>query len=415
MNMKTLLSTLNREEVMLQIKNAGIYEYGMVREELSEKIEAIIRLHKADHEQVMAAGALNNNDFFHMYLNVLRDNTDKVLTGLGVVAWLIDAEEMIVYLPEEETELSHIVLESARKLEMDIKVENAIVNTRLMKNGIINHFQTLAAVADVLNGQYEPGVLVSVVKYATSKSCETVVEPHCISYGTRLAEVIGNLDGVKAVQVGDELYCTKEIADVQITEKTVLGDGVIKLYMEDCCMVDAALLQLLESRKKSCGKCTFCREGLIQLYTRMKEIVSKKGELASLEIMKEIGSAMTSSCCCTIGSSGSAFVLDTLEKFFDEYIDHVKRKKCTAGSCLAFKNIYIDPQKCTGCGICVDACETNCIEGIEGYIHMKEDVDCTKCEQCKKVCPEEAIISTTSSYVPRLPDRLTKVGRFKRY
>lgn len=297
---------------------------------------------------------------------------------------------------------------------MDVRVENSIVDTRLMRNGITNHFQTLAAVADVLAGSYEPKTLVSVVKYVTSRKCENVFEPRWISFGTKLSEIVGNLDGVKAVQVGDVLYRTEEISDVQITEKTALGDGVIRLYMEGCCMLDASFLQLLESRKKSCGKCTFCREGLIQLYTRMKEIVNKKGDSSSMEVMKDIGTVMKHSCCCTIGNSGGAFLLGTLEKFPNEYLDHVKKKKCTAGSCLAFTNIFIDPQKCTGCGKCTEACAENYIEGIPGYIYMIEEVDCTKCGKCKGSCPEGAIIFTTG-YVPRLPDRLTKVGRFKRY
>ncbi|MFQ7549038.1 MAG: 4Fe-4S dicluster domain-containing protein [Blautia marasmi] len=76
--------------------------------------------------------------------------------------------------------------------------------------------------------------------------------------------------------------------------------------------------------------------------------------------------------------------------------------------------MYIDPQKCMGCGKCQETCEGSYIEGLNGYIHMIEDTDCTKCGKCIGACPESAIISTTGR-VPGLPDRLTKVGRFKRY
>ena len=45
----------------------------------------------------------------------------------------------------------------------------------------------------------------------------------------------------------------------------------------------------------------------------------------------------------------------------------------------------------------------------------KIDYDkCIKCGKCEKVCPEGAIISGAVR-MPRLPDRLTKAGRFKRY
>ena len=146
----------------------------------------------------------------------------------------------------------------------------------------------------------------------------------------------------------------------------------------------------------------------------MKEITDGKGDLASPGIMEDIGEVMTFSCSCTIGNSGSIFTLDTLAKFEQDYSDHIRKRKCTAGTCLAFINMYIDPKKCTGCGECLSSCPDNFIEGLPGYIHMIEDVDCTKCGKCMESCPEQAIVRTAAN-VPPLPDRLTKAGRFKRY
>lgn len=414
MKMKEFLDTLKKEEVLGQIKEAGIYEAGTLNEKLSDKLEKFCAAYRPEGEQILVAGALNNNDFSYMFLDILKNDTEKVLTGLGVIAWLADADETLFYLPEEEDELSQTIREMAGKLDMEIRIERGIVDTRLMRNGVVNHFQTLAAVADILNNQYEAKTMVSVVRYMTSKTVETVVAPCYVSLGTKVSEVTGKLDEVKAVQVGNVLYRLEEIADMVLTEETALGDGVIKLYTEQCCMVDAAFRGLLASRVKSCGKCTFCREGLIQLYTRMKEITDGKGDPSSIGIMKEIGETMAFSCSCTIGNMGSTFLIETMEKFGNEYYDHVKRKTCPAGSCTAFVNIYIDPCKCTGCGKCVKACEGNYIEGLPGYIHMIEDIDCIKCGKCEKVCPEGAIISGAVR-MPRLPDRLTKAGRFKRY
>ena len=36
----------------------------------------------------------------------------------------------------------------------------------------------------------------------------------------------------------------------------------------------------------------------------------------------------------------------------DEYMEHIKYKKCRAGQCKALANIEINPEKCKGCGIC---------------------------------------------------------------
>lgn len=134
------------------------------------------------------AGALNNNDFSYMFLDILKNDTEKVLTGLGVIAWLADADETLFYLPEEEDELSQTIREMAGKLDMEIRIERGIVDTRLMRNGVVNHFQTLAAVADILNNQYEAKTMVSVVRYMTSKTVETVVAPCYVSLGTKVSK-----------------------------------------------------------------------------------------------------------------------------------------------------------------------------------------------------------------------------------
>ena len=76
-------------------------------------------------------------------------------------------------------------------------------------------------------------------------------------------------------------------------------------------------------------------------------------------------------------------------------------------------NIYIDPMKCTGCEECVEVCPVDCIEGDDGYIHMIDDMDCIKCGKCIEVCPDNAIVRATGR-LPKLPDKLTKVGKFRR-
>ena len=92
---------------------------------------------------------------------------------------------------------------------------------------------------------------------------------------------------------------------------------------------------------------------------------------------------------------------------------HIRKKECPAGACSAFTHIYIDSQLCTGCEDCADICPKDCIEGKRGYIHMLDEFDCDKCGKCVEACEERAII-LTSGKLPKLPDRLTKVGRFRK-
>ena len=92
----------------------------------------------------------------------------------------------------------------------------------------------------------------------------------------------------------------------------------------------------------------------------------------------------------------------------------MKKNKCPAGVCAAFVHIYIDPLKCTGCCDCADVCPEGCIEGKAKFIHMIDEFECTKCGKCVEACEEEAIVLTAGK-LPKLPSRLTKVGKFKKH
>ena len=54
--------------------------------------------------------------------------------------------------------------------------------------------------------------------------------------------------------------------------------------------------------------------------------------------------------------------------------------------------IEVDPEKCTGCTVCVKACPENCISGKKQKVH-KIDMDrCIKCGSCQEVCKFEAVV-----------------------
>ena len=50
----------------------------------------------------------------------------------------------------------------------------------------------------------------------------------------------------------------------------------------------------------------------------------------------------------------------------------------------------VDPEKCSGCGACVDECPTDAIEMKDDKAVVNED-ECVDCGACVDVCPCEAI------------------------
>ena len=51
---------------------------------------------------------------------------------------------------------------------------------------------------------------------------------------------------------------------------------------------------------------------------------------------------------------------------------------------------YIDPERCTGCGVCAELCEFNAIVVVKGRALVFPDL-CHSCGGCALVCPERAI------------------------
>ena len=383
-------------------KAAGLREFGVYNQPLTDMWAAVEAERAYQDTPICAVAALNNADTDHTLLALLQENVALILEGLCHAAVAVDAVAKVLVLPEGQEALGQELSDLCA--QYDISLEYGIVNVRQYRGSAIHHFETLLALAQTMNGTYEPGTYVAVKKNGKVGALKKV------AYGTTVADIIGETD-IHSFALGRKLYKPESLG-MAIEDDTNLGNGVITVYPTSCCIVSEAEKVLMESRQQSCGKCTFCREGLIQLHTMTKEITEAKGKKEFLDMISEIGEAMTFSCPCSMGQTGSQFSLSSMELFLDEYEDHTKRKKCKNNVCSAFMSIYIDPSLCTGCEDCVDVCPEECIEGKYGFIHMIDSFDCTKCGKCITACEEEAIIQT-SGRVPKLPSRLVKCGKFR--
>jgi fumarate reductase flavoprotein subunit/NADH-quinone oxidoreductase subunit F len=127
----------------------------------------------------------------------------------------------------------------------------------------------------------------------------------------------------------------------------------------------------------------------------------------------ETGEAMREGAFCDLGKKSALTVLSALEKFQGEYESHIRNRACPAGVCVSPSRslFYIDPVLCDGCTDCMEACPEDCIEGKAGFIHVIEQEDCVKCGKCAEACARGAV-KTAQGKLPRLPDRLTRCGRF---
>ncbi len=376
-----------------KIKAAGLAEYGLVPAPLDEKIYSAC----AKEGDVYVHAGLNNADVDRVLLALLKDDPETVLAGIAVAGNLVGAAAKFLYLPEDEKELTDAVKPLAE--EYKIVLVNDIINVRESEGDLILHIVTAKNLADLVDGCYEAGVLVDTGDGLKKTAADTKVSD------------LVNLDGAKAVYLGYQWFTPDEAKELTAKDAT---SGQICVLTDKECIVCETQKKLLKYRKASCGRCVFCREGLIQLEYEQKEITMARGKGSMLDLAKEIGEPMAYSTLCTVGQESAKIALSAIEKFGSEYDAHIKKNKCPAGVCAAFVHIYIDPNTCTGCGECMDVCPADCIEGKPNFIHMIDEFECTKCGKCIEACEDEAI-QMTSGKLPKLPNRLVKVGKFKKH
>ena len=228
-----------------------------------------------------------------------------------------------------------------------------------------------------------------------------------VPMGTTLREIVFDIGGgirggkkFKAVQIGGPSggCLTEEHLDLPmdydslIKAGAMVGSGGLVVMAEDTCIVEVARFFMNFTQHESCGKCVPCREGTKNMLKILEKIVAGKGEMKDLDLLEELALSVKEGSLCGLGKTAPNPVLSTLKYFRDEYIAHIKDKKCPAGVCTAMKKIVIQPELCKGCTKCARTCPVGAIEGTVKQPHKINQEKCIKCEACLTNCPFRAIV-----------------------
>lgn len=397
---------LSSEEVLAKIASSGIKEYGVYTDPVIDRWNLVLNSRKEDEveQDIVLLAALNNADTTGALLEVLKKNPEKVFEGMKIAAYAVGATQMVLQIPEYAEKLAEELQDKADAAGVVLVV--GLVNVRAAKYNVVSHLVTMVEINDLFEDCYVPGIYVAV----NGGECKKYDE------ATTVAEVLSDagvdVSDTKVYETG-YLFTAVTAAEKSVKEAGI-ANGVLNVMTSKNCMIQEVEKRVAASRKQSCGKCVFCREGLIQLHGMEIDIREGRGKAEYPEIMKEIGSAMTYSTPCSMGQESAKAVLSSLELCGKEYEEHIKKKTCSAGVCFNKTVTYIDPQLCEGCEECVDVCPEDCIEGKKKFIHMIDEFDCTQCGKCMEACEYEAIIQTNGK-LPKLPDKLTKCGKFKKH
>ncbi|MFH1845689.1 MAG: NADH-quinone oxidoreductase subunit NuoF, partial [bacterium] len=225
-----------------------------------------------------------------------------------------------------------------------------------------------------------------------------------VPMGTTLREIIYDIGGgilndrpFKAVQTGgpsggclpeDKLDLPVDF-DTLTEAYSMMGSGGMIVMDDHTCVVDVAKYFLSFLVEESCGKCSPCREGLFQLHGMVQKISDGLGSEEDLKKMESLSDVIMAASLCGLGKSGPNPFISTLRYFRDEYMAHIRDKKCPAKVCRELIRFEIIDEKCDGCMACIAACAFDAITGKKDAVHVLDQDKCTKCGACKAVCTRD--------------------------
>ena len=225
-----------------------------------------------------------------------------------------------------------------------------------------------------------------------------------VPMGITIREIVEKIgDGVaegrkfKAVQIGGPsggcIPASEADTSVDYEELTkmgaMMGSGGMVVLDDTDCMVDMAKYFLTFTHKQSCGKCTFCRIGTRQMLNIITRLSDGQASLDDIDELEHLCKSVKDGSLCGLGKSAPNPVLTGLRYFREEYEAHTKGI-CPANKC---RNLikYVVNEDCTGCTKCSQDCPVNAIPFKPYEKHEIDQLICTKCDNCRIVCPETAI------------------------
>jgi len=163
-----------------------------------------------------------------------------------------------------------------------------------------------------------------------------------VPYGTTIRQVIQQLGGgtmgnrsIKMVQLGGACgaIIPEELLDMDIDNErfqifdSKMGAGAIIVMDDSNDLFDIILRNMKYFAHESCGKCTPCREGHVQLVRLIQKFVDRTASQKDLISLRSLAHVIHETTLCGLGQTSPTSILSTMEFFPEEYNRRIAYRK----------------------------------------------------------------------------------------
>ncbi len=160
-----------------------------------------------------------------------------------------------------------------------------------------------------------------------------------VPFGTTIRKVIEKLgNGVKdnktlkMVQLGGAcgVIIPPRLLDMDIDNEafeifdTKMGAGAIIVIDDSKDLFDIILRNMEFFQHESCGKCTPCREGHIQIVNLIKKFVNYEATIKDYQSLESLAKVIHETTLCGLGQASPTSILSTMEYFKADYTNRIK-------------------------------------------------------------------------------------------
>ncbi len=207
------------------------------------------------------------------------------------------------------------------------------------KPTLLNNVETLANIPHIIT---DGGKAYAAMGTDSSKGtklislCGHVNNPglYEVEFGVTLRQIIDELGGgvkgsekIKMVQLAGASgpLIPDEMLDLEVDYKAIadkglsFGSGSIIVLNETVDVLDILARTLEFFRHESCGKCTPCREGLVQTQILLDRFIQGKATQKDLDLLEVLIDTISVSSICGLGQAAPTSIMTALKYFRSEF------------------------------------------------------------------------------------------------